>query len=150
MDLFLEDHGENGVAVPGIGVPPQNPESAPEPIPVGTVSCNAQYVDVSSHTNGSTRQENQQETRKNPIREEREADRRNGAAKPQHVVHMIIKGTNIPQGPIIKRVKVSTTTEGLIRGRMSKDILAFSEEDFETLTRLHNDALVISFLLNNI
>ncbi|XP_009773478.1 uncharacterized protein [Nicotiana sylvestris] len=41
-------------------------------------------------------------------------------------------------------------TEGLIRGRMSEDILAFSEEDFATLARPHNDALVISFLFNNI
>ncbi|XP_070007645.1 uncharacterized protein LOC107781528 [Nicotiana tabacum] len=30
----LEDHGENGVAVPGVGVPPQNPGNAPEPVPV--------------------------------------------------------------------------------------------------------------------
>nr|XP_016477705.1 PREDICTED: uncharacterized protein LOC107799137 [Nicotiana tabacum] len=33
---------------------------------------------------------------------------------------------------------------------MPKDILAFSEEDFKTLTQPHNDALVISFLLNNV
>nr|XP_016452676.1 PREDICTED: uncharacterized protein LOC107777202 [Nicotiana tabacum] len=51
---------------------------------------------------------------------------------------------------MIKRVEASATTEGLIRGCMSEDILAFNEEDFETLTRPHNDALVISFLLNNI
>ncbi|XP_019267543.1 PREDICTED: uncharacterized protein LOC109244842 [Nicotiana attenuata] len=40
--------------------------------------------------------------------------------------------------------------EGQIRGRMPEDVLAFSEEDFETLSHPHNDALVISFLLNNI
>nr|XP_016486756.1 PREDICTED: uncharacterized protein LOC107806998 [Nicotiana tabacum] len=33
---------------------------------------------------------------------------------------------------------------------MSEDILTFSKEDFETLTRPHNDVLVNSFLLNNI
>ncbi|XP_075074535.1 uncharacterized protein LOC142162124 [Nicotiana tabacum] len=31
----LKDHGENSVAVPGICVPPQNPESRPEPISMG-------------------------------------------------------------------------------------------------------------------
>nr|XP_009774585.1 PREDICTED: uncharacterized protein LOC104224600 [Nicotiana sylvestris] len=33
---------------------------------------------------------------------------------------------------------------------MSEDILAFSEEYFKNLTRPHNDALVISFLINNV
>ncbi|XP_019266682.1 PREDICTED: uncharacterized protein LOC109244103 [Nicotiana attenuata] len=32
---------------------------------------------------------------------------------------------------------------------MAEDTLAFSEEDLDTMTELHNDALVISFLLNN-
>ncbi|XP_070005576.1 uncharacterized protein [Nicotiana sylvestris] len=63
---------------------------------------------------------------------------------------MIIGGTDISQGPVIKWVKVSAAMKGLIWGCMSEDILAFNEEDFETFTRPHNDVLVISFILNNI
>ncbi|XP_019237029.1 PREDICTED: uncharacterized protein LOC109217255 [Nicotiana attenuata] len=63
---------------------------------------------------------------------------------------MIIGGTDIPQGPTIKRIKHFAAIEGSIRDRATKDTLAFCEEDFGTLTRPHNDALVISFLLNNI
>nr|XP_016454825.1 PREDICTED: uncharacterized protein LOC107779003 [Nicotiana tabacum] len=40
--------------------------------------------------------------------------------------------------------------EGPIRDRVAEDTLAFSEDDLETLAEPHNDALVISFLLNNI
>ncbi|XP_070020210.1 uncharacterized protein [Nicotiana sylvestris] len=50
----LEDHGENGVAVPGVSVPLRNIEDAPEPILVDVVSHNSQHVDISSHTNRST------------------------------------------------------------------------------------------------
>nr|XP_009774682.1 PREDICTED: uncharacterized protein LOC104224693 [Nicotiana sylvestris]XP_016454156.1 PREDICTED: uncharacterized protein LOC107778418 [Nicotiana tabacum] len=70
--------------------------------------------------------------------------------KPQHTIHMIIRGTNVSQGPVIKRIKVSAATQGQTWGRASEDILAFSKEDFETLSHPYNDALVISFLLNNI
>ncbi|XP_019253998.1 PREDICTED: uncharacterized protein LOC109232706 [Nicotiana attenuata] len=63
---------------------------------------------------------------------------------------MNIGGNNIPQGPVTSRTKVSATTKGQTRGRASEDILAFSEEDFKTLSRPHNDALLILFLLNNI
>ncbi|XP_070022712.1 uncharacterized protein [Nicotiana sylvestris] len=38
----LENHGENGVDVPGAGIPPRNPENVPEPIPVDVVSRDAQ------------------------------------------------------------------------------------------------------------
>nr|XP_009759555.1 PREDICTED: uncharacterized protein LOC104212072 [Nicotiana sylvestris] len=63
---------------------------------------------------------------------------------------MFIGGTDVPQGSEIKRIKVSAAMQGQVRGRASEDILAFSEEDFETLSHPHNKALVISFLLNNI
>ena len=67
-----EDHGENGVVVPGVDLPQRNHEDAPEPIPVDVVSRDAQHVDISSHTNRSIRQENQQEAQKTPAREEQE------------------------------------------------------------------------------
>nr|XP_009777774.1 PREDICTED: uncharacterized protein LOC104227257 [Nicotiana sylvestris] len=63
---------------------------------------------------------------------------------------MIIGGTNVPQGLVIKWKKVSPTIEGQIQGRMVEDILSLNEEEFETLSNPQNDALVISFLLNNI
>lgn len=66
----LEDHRENGVDVPGVGVPPQNPGNTPEPVPVNTISRDAQRVDISSHTDRSIRQGDQQEVQKNPTREE--------------------------------------------------------------------------------
>nr|XP_009786602.1 PREDICTED: uncharacterized protein LOC104234693 [Nicotiana sylvestris] len=69
---------------------------------------------------------------------------------PRHVVHMIIEGTDIPQGPVIKRIKISAEIEGLIRDHMTEDAITFSEEDLETLAEPHNNTLVISFLLSNI
>nr|XP_009796452.1 PREDICTED: uncharacterized protein LOC104243028 [Nicotiana sylvestris] len=63
---------------------------------------------------------------------------------------MIIGGTDIPQGPMIKRTTNSTAIEGPIRACVAEYTLAFSEEDLETLAEPHNKALVISFLLNNI
>ncbi|XP_019227854.1 PREDICTED: uncharacterized protein LOC109209121 [Nicotiana attenuata] len=72
------------------------------------------------------------------------------AEEPQHVVHMIIGGTGVPQGPVAKRIKVFAATQGLTRGRVPEDTLAFSEEDFETLSHPHNDVMLISFLLNYI
>ncbi|XP_019226535.1 PREDICTED: uncharacterized protein LOC109207991 [Nicotiana attenuata] len=59
-------------------------------------------------------------------------------------------GTEVPQGPVVKRIKVSAAIQGQTQGRVAGNVLAFSEEDFETLSHPHNDALVISFLLNNI
>nr|XP_009795851.1 PREDICTED: uncharacterized protein LOC104242492 [Nicotiana sylvestris] len=49
-----------------------------------------------------------------------------------------------------KLTKISAAIEGQVRDRVAEDTLAFSEEDLETLAEPHNDALVISFLLNNI
>ncbi|XP_070023243.1 uncharacterized protein [Nicotiana sylvestris] len=68
----LEDYEENGLDVLGVGVPPQNHENAPEPIPVDAVSCDAQNVDISSHTNRSMHQGDQQKAQKTPAREEQE------------------------------------------------------------------------------
>nr|XP_009793047.1 PREDICTED: uncharacterized protein LOC104239974 [Nicotiana sylvestris]XP_016508617.1 PREDICTED: uncharacterized protein LOC107826176 [Nicotiana tabacum] len=67
----------------------------------------------------------------------------------QHSVHMIIGGTNDLQGPKSKRTKTSATEEGPAQKRLSKETLIFSEEDLEAMGEPHNDALVISFLLNN-
>jgi len=49
----LENHGENGVAVPVVGAPPQNPDNTPGPIPADADSQDAQQVDETSHTDRS-------------------------------------------------------------------------------------------------
>ncbi|XP_019258614.1 PREDICTED: uncharacterized protein LOC109236836 [Nicotiana attenuata] len=63
---------------------------------------------------------------------------------------MIIGGTDIPQEPVIKRIKITAAIEGPIRDCLIEDTLDFSEEDFGTLTQSQYDALAISFLLNSI
>ncbi|XP_070002532.1 uncharacterized protein [Nicotiana sylvestris] len=61
---------------------------------------------------------------------------------------MIIGGVNAPQGPVVKRTKISITRENRTRSYILKDALTFSEEDIGTLSQPHNDTLVISFLLD--
>ncbi|XP_070016945.1 uncharacterized protein [Nicotiana sylvestris] len=86
---------------------------------------------------------------KNHFRE-RDTNRKNELEEPQHVIHMIICGVDVPRGPIFKRTKVLITREKRTRDYVPKDALTFSEEDIETLSQPHNDALVISIRLNKI
>nr|XP_009777967.1 PREDICTED: uncharacterized protein LOC104227421 [Nicotiana sylvestris] len=108
----------------------------------GTTSRNAQCVSTAPHIHQKARRKVPRETWQNPTWAKKEI--------PRHVVHMIIGGTDIPQVTMIKRTKLSAVIEGSIRDRVAEDTLAFSEEDLETLAEPYNDALVISFLLNNI
>ncbi|XP_070007235.1 uncharacterized protein [Nicotiana sylvestris] len=78
---------------------------------------------------------------------ERDAGRNSELEEPQHVIHVIISGVDVPQGPIFKRTKVSITREKWTRDYLPEDTLTFSEEDIEALSQPHNDALVISILL---
>nr|XP_009780052.1 PREDICTED: uncharacterized protein LOC104229163 [Nicotiana sylvestris] len=87
----LKNYGKGGMVIPSMGVPPQNPESSPEPFPKGKTSCDAQYIKPGPHTNKGARREIQRETRKNPTCEKREI--------PRHVVHMIIGGPIFPKDP---------------------------------------------------
>ncbi|XP_070003570.1 uncharacterized protein [Nicotiana sylvestris] len=77
---------------------------------------------------------------KNHFRE-RDAGRKNEPEEPQHVIHMIIGGVDVPQGPIFNHTKVSITREKQTRNYMLEDTLTFSEEDIEALSQPHNDAL---------
>ncbi|XP_070017730.1 uncharacterized protein [Nicotiana sylvestris] len=86
---------------------------------------------------------------KNHFRE-RDANRKNELEEPQHVIHMIIDRVDVPQIPIFKRTKVSITREKWTRDYMPENTLTFSEEDIEALSQPHNDALVISILLNKV
>ncbi|XP_070008124.1 uncharacterized protein [Nicotiana sylvestris] len=58
---YLENHGENGVAVPVVGAPPQNPDNSPRPIPVDAGSQDVQHVNETSHTDRSIQHGDQQE-----------------------------------------------------------------------------------------
>ncbi|XP_070029630.1 uncharacterized protein [Nicotiana sylvestris] len=84
---------------------------------------------------------------KNQFRE-REANKKNEPEEPQNVIYMIIGGVDAPQGPVVKRTKISITSKKQTRSYIPEDALTFGEEDIETLSQHHNDALVISFLLD--
>jgi len=62
---------------------------------------------------------------------------------------MIMGGTDAPQEPVMRRTKISITREKRTQGYIPEDALTFSEEDIEALSQPHNDALVISFLVNS-
>ncbi|XP_070007947.1 uncharacterized protein [Nicotiana sylvestris] len=80
----------------------------------------------------------------------RDANRKNEQEEPQHVIHMIIGGVDVPQGPVFKRTKVSVIREKRTRSYVLKSILSFNGEEGEGISQPHNDALVISILLNKI
>ncbi|XP_070019691.1 uncharacterized protein [Nicotiana sylvestris] len=86
---------------------------------------------------------------KNHFRE-RDANRKNEREKPQQVIHMIIGGVDVPQEPLFKRTKVSITKEKQTRNYVLEDALSFYDEEAEDVSQPHNDALVISILLNKI
>ncbi|XP_070029907.1 uncharacterized protein [Nicotiana sylvestris] len=73
---------------------------------------------------------------------------KNETNEPQHIIHMILGGIDAPQKPMMRRIKISITREKRTRSYVPEDALTFSEEDIETLSQAHNDALVISFLVN--
>ncbi|XP_070036006.1 uncharacterized protein [Nicotiana tomentosiformis] len=70
--------------------------------------------------------------------------------EPQHVITMIIDGVDIPQGPMLKRTKVSITREKQTRDYIPKGTLSFNDEDTEGIVKPHNDALVKSIIVNKI
>ncbi|XP_070049212.1 uncharacterized protein [Nicotiana tomentosiformis] len=78
----------------------------------------------------------------------RDANKRVEQEKPQHVINMIIGGADVPQRPMIKRTKVSITRGKRIRYYVPEGTISFSDEDAEVIVQPHNDALVISLLIN--
>ncbi|XP_070004466.1 uncharacterized protein [Nicotiana sylvestris] len=85
---------------------------------------------------------------KNQFRE-RDA-RKNEKEEPQHVIHMIIGGVDVPQRLVFKYTKVSITREKWTRSYVPEDVLSFCDEEAEGISQPHNDALLISILLNKI
>ncbi|XP_070023392.1 uncharacterized protein [Nicotiana sylvestris] len=86
---------------------------------------------------------------KNHFRE-RDANGKNEQEESQHVIHMIVGGVEVPQRPIFKRTKVSITREKRTRSYVPKGILTFNDEEAEGIPQPHNEALVISILLNKV
>ncbi|XP_070041266.1 uncharacterized protein [Nicotiana tomentosiformis] len=80
----------------------------------------------------------------------RDSIRQNEQEEPQHVIHMIVGGLDVPQGPVFKRTKVSITREKWTQGYVPEGDLFFIDEDAEGILQPHNDALVISVLMNKI
>ncbi|XP_060202483.1 uncharacterized protein LOC132630917 [Lycium barbarum] len=68
--------------------------------------------------------------------------------EPQHVMHMIMRGTDVPIRLVIKRTKISITREKRIRNDDPDGPITFNDEDMEGIAQPHNDALVISVLVN--
>ncbi|XP_070036805.1 uncharacterized protein [Nicotiana tomentosiformis] len=63
---------------------------------------------------------------------------------------MIVGGVDIPQRPVFKRTKVSITKEKRTRDYVPEGTLSFKDEEIEGISQPHNDALVISILMNKI
>ncbi|XP_059288746.1 uncharacterized protein LOC132042145 [Lycium ferocissimum] len=61
---------------------------------------------------------------------------------------MIIGGAEIPRGLMMKRTKVSITNEKRTRDYVPESSISFSDEDAEGIIQPHNDAFVISVLIN--
>ncbi|XP_070013851.1 uncharacterized protein [Nicotiana sylvestris] len=81
---------------------------------------------------------------------ERDTNRKNEPEKPQHVIHMIIGGADVPQGPTFKCTKVFITKEKWTWSYVPEDALSFFDEEAEDVSQPHNDTLVISIILNKI
>ncbi|XP_059302884.1 uncharacterized protein LOC132055192 [Lycium ferocissimum] len=68
--------------------------------------------------------------------------------EPQQVIHMIMEGTDVPIEPVVKRTKIFITREKRTRNDDPDSPISFSDEDMEGIAQPHNDALVISVLVN--
>ncbi|XP_059284792.1 uncharacterized protein LOC132038085 [Lycium ferocissimum] len=55
-----------------------------------------------------------------------------------------------PVGPVMKRTKISITREKRVRSDDPEGAITFDDEDMEGIAQPHNDALVISILVNNV
>ncbi|XP_070037044.1 uncharacterized protein [Nicotiana tomentosiformis] len=78
----------------------------------------------------------------------RDSNKQNEQEEPQNVILMIIGVVDVPQGPMLKRIKVSITREKQTRDYIPKGNLSFNDDDAEGIIQSHNDALVISVLMN--
>nr|XP_016476732.1 PREDICTED: uncharacterized protein LOC107798273 [Nicotiana tabacum] len=68
--------------------------------------------------------------------------------EPQHIINMIIGGVDIAQGTMLKCTRISVTREKRTLDYIPEGALSFSDEDAKGIIQPHNDALVISILVN--
>ncbi|XP_060190760.1 uncharacterized protein LOC132620052 [Lycium barbarum] len=73
--------------------------------------------------------------------QERESYKLAEPVEPQHIINMIIGGTDAPRGPVMKLTKVTVVREKRSRDFMPEDSISFSNEDAEGIIQPHNDAL---------
>ncbi|XP_060210667.1 uncharacterized protein LOC132637623 [Lycium barbarum] len=62
--------------------------------------------------------------------------------EPRHVIHMIMGGTDVPIGPVVKHNKIFITREKRIRNGDPDGPITFNDEDMEGIAQPHNDTLV--------
>ncbi|XP_059292519.1 uncharacterized protein LOC132045976 [Lycium ferocissimum] len=60
---------------------------------------------------------------------ERESNKRIEPVEPQHIINMIIGGTDAPRGPVMKRAKVSAVREKRNRDHIPEGSITFDNED---------------------
>ncbi|XP_070017792.1 uncharacterized protein [Nicotiana sylvestris] len=81
---------------------------------------------------------------------DRDANRKNEQEEPQHMIHMIVGAVDIPQGLTFECTKVRITREKRTRDYLPENTLSFHDADAEGIEQHHNNALVISILMNKI
>ncbi|XP_060210666.1 uncharacterized protein LOC132637621 [Lycium barbarum] len=69
--------------------------------------------------------------------------------EPQHVINIIIGGTDMPRGPIMKRTNVSIVREKRTKDYVPEGSISFNDEDAEGIIQQHNDALVVRPILSD-
>ncbi|XP_070019602.1 uncharacterized protein [Nicotiana sylvestris] len=72
---------------------------------------------------------------------ERDANKKNEQEEPQHVIHMIVGGVDVPKGPVFKCTKVWITREKGTWSYVSEGVLSFNDEEMEGISQPHNNAL---------
>ncbi|XP_059309558.1 uncharacterized protein LOC132060574 [Lycium ferocissimum] len=60
-----------------------------------------------------------------------DANKQDRPEEPQQVIHMIMGGTDVPLGPVVKRTKIFITREKRIRNDDPDGPISFSDEDME-------------------
>ncbi|XP_070056916.1 uncharacterized protein [Nicotiana tomentosiformis] len=78
----------------------------------------------------------------------RDANKQAEQEEPQHVINMIIGGVDVPQGPMIKRTRVFIMRKKCMWDYIPEGDISFNDEDAKGIVQPHNDALVISALIN--
>ncbi|XP_070036427.1 uncharacterized protein [Nicotiana tomentosiformis] len=112
-----------------------------------TEDCRPLREEVSRLFNNGHLREFLSDRAKNHFRN-RDSNKQIKQNEPQHVINMIIGGVDVPQGPMLKRIKVSIIREKWTRDYVPEGTMSFNDEDVEGIVQPHNDALVIAILKN--